>query len=73
MTVTAPERLQNLPAYQPVSTSDALARAEQYGVDGLYGAGDDWHQALKDTAARYAAEGAMARLERAGVTGNPHE
>lgn len=53
--------------YQPTSTSDALVHAEQIGCDGIYG-GENLADALRDTAARWEAEGAMARLEAAGLT-----
>jgi hypothetical protein len=58
-------------AYQPTSDTDALLHAELTGADNVYSG--DWHTALKDAAARWAAEGAMARLDAAGITNNPHE
>ncbi|HEY5835010.1 hypothetical protein [Streptomyces sp.] len=71
--MTTPAR-EPLPAYQPASRTDALLHAELTGADGVYGG--DWHQALRDAAAQWAAEGALARLQAgllpAGTNPAPH-
>jgi hypothetical protein len=63
VTTSLAKRATTLPAYQPASRTDALNHADQYGLDDIYADGADWHQALKNTAARWAAEGPDPRHE----------